>query len=180
MLICRLFLSSGSLPSTLSSIPLMVFLQPKGVSVHSWFCTSGDHHGKGWLWACSLRGQLGMEACGAVAKSQNSGLATDPPTTDYPTSVCEGLQERWEVGLVWFSSWVVDHSEDVWKYNSVFTWAVWRLLWIDAISLHQLLSGLLWYLSLFPLWKHELKFRSCPQNSNSEILQVDCFPCSSE
>lgn len=64
--------------------------------------------------------------------------------------------------------------------NSLFTWAVWRLLSTKAISLHQLLSGLLWYLSLFSLSKHGLKFRSCTQNSDRETLQVDCFLSSSE
>lgn len=115
MLICRLFLSSGSLPSTLSIIPLMFILQPKDISVHSWFCTAGDPHSPGWLWPCSLRGQLGMEVSAAIAKCQSCGLTTSSSTMGSPTSVRKDLQERWEVGLVGFSWQVVDHSEDSMK-----------------------------------------------------------------
>lgn len=179
MLICRLFLSSGSLPSALSIILLMFFLQPKNISVHSWFCPA-DHHGQGWLRACFLRGQLGMEASGAVAKSQSSGLATDLPNMGSPTSVCQDLQGRWKVGVVRFLWQVVDDSEDSTEIQQPVHMSSLK----PSMNQCHFIAPAAFRLAVVPVsflsFKIWVEISSCPQNSNRETLQVDCFSSSSE
>lgn len=114
MLICRLFLSSGSLPSAWSIIPLMFFLQCKDTSVHSWFCTAKWPPRSGLTVGLLLERAVGhgtQWGCCQELK-QWPGHRSSHHGHTLHTCVCKDLQQTWEVGLVWFSWQVVDDSED--------------------------------------------------------------------
>lgn len=172
MLICTSSLSSGSLPSTLSIIPLTFFLQPKDVSAQPWFCAAGDHHGWAWLQACSVKGWK-PEVVGP------SPRAAWPQAMDSPTCVHEDLQNRWGVDLLVLLSWLVaDCSKDSAKPQQLVHMSSREGL-KSSMKRCYFIAPATFRLALVPVWfssfKTLIESQSFPQHSNGETLWVPCF-----